>query len=85
MERPEQWDSFPYPSVVDRRVWISFGGGPEGSVIALISEPGPIDTTGKGAVEITVYAALHGRWRSEDDAREAAALAADQVIREMEL
>lgn len=76
---------FAYPSERDRKVWISFSDRQDGSVVALISEPGPIDTTGRGAVEITVYAEVLGHWGSEDEAKAEVAKTADQVILELGL
>lgn len=84
MNKPEYWDGYAYPHE-DPKVWISFGAGRNRSVTALISELGPVDTTGKGHAWVKVYAALEGDWASEDEAREAVNNATNTVILELSL
>lgn len=84
MSDPRMWCGYGFPEQ-QPKVWISFSAGRSQPVMVLMSEAGPIDTTGKGPVRIRVYAALEGSWASEDEAREAASTAAETVIRELGL
>ena len=74
----DQWSGYAYPEGT-RKVWIGFGSRNEGTAI-YISEGGPIDTTGKGAVDIKVYSVVVGKWADQEEATRAANELADQVI-----